>query len=199
MTKTTSPHPGTVRILHGIPPELRVAAAALYWRHFGDQILPLPASHRQGIALLRALMRPDHALLALSPRGQLVGIIGLRDARGGLLDTDARPFLTVWGRAGGHMRHMSTRLYRAGPQTADLVLDGIAIHPEWRRCGVARRLVQAAAHRARQRGHDALRAEVAAGNRGGLAAWLALGFAPLPRQRLGWPWTAPSHVLRLTI
>ena len=31
----------------------------------------------------------------------------------------------------------------------------------------------------------------------GLAAWRALGFQPLPRQRLGWPWSPPAHVLRL--
>lgn len=193
------PSRDAIRVLHGIPAALGIAAAALYWRHFGAQILPFPAGHRHGIALMRAAMRPDHALVALSPRGRLVGIIGLRDARGGLFATGAQPFQTVWGPAGGQLRHMATRLYRAGPQTADLVLDGIAIRPEWRRLGIARLLVQAAARRARQHGHLALRAEVAAGNRGGLAAWQALGFAPLPRQRLGWPWTAPSHVLRLPI
>ena len=61
-----------------------LAAAALYWRHFGGQILPLPTAHRQGVALLRAAMRPDHALVALSAQGRLIGIVGLRDGAGGL-------------------------------------------------------------------------------------------------------------------
>lgn len=192
--------PGPIRIRHGIPPRLALAAAALYWRHFGRQILPFPTAHRQGVALLRAAMRPEHALLALSPRGGLIGIMGLRDAQGGLLNPDAGSFQAIWGRGTeARLRHLTTRLYRAGPQTADLVLDGIAIRPEWRRRGVARLLVQAASERARSQGRHALRAEVAADNRGGLAAWQAMGFAPLRRERLGWPWAAPSHVLRLPL
>ncbi|MEF9602570.1 GNAT family N-acetyltransferase, partial [Paracoccus sp. PXZ] len=73
------------RIQRGIPPDLRNAAAALYWRHFGAQILPWPATARQGVALIRAAMRPERALVALAPSGRLVGIAGLREAGGGFL------------------------------------------------------------------------------------------------------------------
>lgn len=176
-----------------------LAAAALYWRHFGGQILPLPTAHRQGVALLRAAMRPDHALVALSAQGRLVGIVGLRDGTGGLLAPDAAAFRAVWGRVGGGLRHLTTRLYRAGRPTGDLVLDGIAIRPEWRRRGLARQLVQAASQRARAQNRPALRVEVAADNPEALSAWQAMGFAPLPPQRLGWPWRPAAHVLRLTL
>lgn len=182
----------------GIPDGLQPAAAALYWRHFGTQILPLPVPQRHGIALVRAAMRPGQALVALSPGGELLGLAGLRDANGGFLDPAPGGFVAVWGPAGGRLRHLSTRLYRAGGATADLVLDGLAVAPQWRRQGIARALVQAALDQARARGHTALRVEVEARNHAGLAAWRALGFQPLPRQRLGWPWSPPAHVLRLT-
>lgn len=188
-----------IRILHGLPAHLHTAAAALYWRHFGAQLLPLPARHRRGVALVRAVLRADHALVALSPQGQLVGIAGLRDARGGLLASDATSFRAVWGNARGRLCHFSTGLYRAGPQTEDMVIDGIAIRPDWRRQGIARALVAAASEHARARGHAALRAEVAAGNREALAAWRAMGFQRQSRHRLGWPWARPAHVLRLTL
>ncbi len=188
-----------IRILHGLPAHLHTAAAALYWRHFGTQLLPLPARHRRGMALVRAVLRPDHALVALSPQGQLVGIAGLRDARGGLLASDPKSFRAVWGNARGQLCHLGTRLYRAGPQTEDMVIDGIAIRPDWRRRGIARALIAAAADQARAAGHGALRAEVAADNREALAAWRAMGFQRQARHRMGWPWSRPAHVLRLTL
>ncbi len=187
------------RILRGIPPELRGAAAALYWRHFGAQILPWPAGPRQGAALVRAAMRPQGALVALSPSGGLLGIAGLRDAGGGFLDPGHGGFVAVWGPVRGRLRHLATGLYRPGAETADLVLDGIAVLPQWRGRGIARALVEAAAAHARRQGHPALRAEVQAGNRAALAAWRAMGFQPQDRQRLGWPWSAPAHVLRLPL
>ncbi|WP_347266949.1 GNAT family N-acetyltransferase [Paracoccus sp. (in: a-proteobacteria)] len=191
--------PAPARILHGIPPELAPAAAALYWRHFGAQIQPLPTGPRQGLALVRALMRPDHALLALSPSGRPVGIAGLRDSRGGLLAPDAAGFLGVWGPRRGLLRHLLTGLYRPGAATADMILDGVAVAAPWRRRGLARALVAAAAARASAHGHEALLAEVAAGNGVALAAWQAMGFRPVARQRLGWPWSAPAVVLRLAL
>lgn len=187
------------RIVRGVPPGLRRAASALYWRHFGRQILPMPVPARQGIALTMAAMRPAQALVALSPQGGLLGLAGLRDARGGFLDADPGHFVAVWGRTGGRLRHLSTALYRPGPGTADLVLDGLATHPRVRRRGVARALVQAALAEAQAQGRSGLRVEVEAGNHTALAAWRALGFQPLPRHRLGWPWTAPAHVLRLAV
>ncbi|WP_287885395.1 MULTISPECIES: GNAT family N-acetyltransferase [Paracoccus] len=187
------------RIQRGIPPRLHDAAAALYWRHFGTQILPWPATARQGVALVRAAMRPEQALVALAPSGRLVGMAGLRDAGGGFLAPHAKGFVAVWGPARGRLRHLATGLYRPGAETADLVLDGIAVRLQWRRQGIARALIGAAAAHARRLGHPALRAEVEAGNHGGLAAWQAMGFQPLARQRLGWPWSAPAHVLRLAL
>lgn len=195
MTRTAIP----AHILHGVPPHLRNAAAVLYWRHFRAQILPLPTRSRQGVALIRALMQPDHALVALSPAGRLVGIAGLRDARGGFLKSDIGGFVDVWGPRHGRTYHLLTALCRPGGETADLVLDGLAIHPAWRRHGLARALVDAAGQHARARGHAALRAEVEAGNRDGLAAWQAMGFQPVARQRLGWPWRPPARVLRLAL
>lgn len=196
---TATPGPVPHRILHGIPPQLLDAAAMLYWRHFRAQLLPLPTDPRRGAALIRAAMRPGQALVALSPSGRLAGIVGLRDPSGGFLLPGAEGFIRVWGPRGGRARHLLTRLYRPGTETSDLVLDGLAVHPAFRRQGLARALVAASAGHARSRGHAALRAEVEAGNRDGLAAWQAMGFQPIARQRLGWPWAAPAEVLRLPL
>lgn len=72
------------RIAQGVPPALRRAAAALYWRHFGRQILPVPVPARQGIALVAAAMRPGQALVALSAQGGLVGLVQYLSRKGGI-------------------------------------------------------------------------------------------------------------------
>lgn len=190
--------PAAPQILHGIPPRLVGPAAALYWRHFGREILPLPLGARRGVALMRRAMQPGHGLAACCD-GRLVGIAGLRDASGGLLSAEPQDFAAVWGPAGGRLCRRLAALNRGGPETCDMLLDGLAVRPAWRRRGVARALVAAAAGQARRMGHPGLRVEVAAGNDAGLAAWLALGFQPLGRQRSGWPWAAPAHVLRLPL
>ena len=88
---------------------------------------------------------------------------------------------------------------KAGVSDPFTKLTGIAIRHDWRRQGIARALVEAAARHARARGHAALRAEVAADNPEALAAWRAMGFIRQSRHRLGWPWMRPAHVLRLTL
>lgn len=141
-------------------------------------------------------MNPERALIALSPTGALVGIAGLRGHQGGFLSASRPEFCRVFGPIGGSLRHLATLLHLRGAATPDMILDGVAVRPAWRGMGVARALVNAAATHARHVGHSALMVEVEARNRDALAAWSALEFAPAGRQRLGWPWHAPAHVLR---
>lgn len=194
----TASHSPPFRVQRGLPCACAGDAAALYWRHFGHQIQWLPTTQAQGEALVRALFRPGHALIARSgpgPGGHLIGMAGLRDAGGGLLSDDRAAFLGVFGRRAGWLRQRSATWRGAGASTAAMVLDGVVVAPEWRGRGVARMLVAAAEHAARRAGHRSLRVEVEAGNHAAMAAWIALGFRPIGRARLGWLWSARAHVL----
>ncbi|MDS9467096.1 GNAT family N-acetyltransferase [Paracoccus sp. MBLB3053] len=172
------------------------AAARLYWRSFGPALQPLPTATREGVALVAMTMNRERALIALDRNGALVGIAGLRGARGGILSPSAADFLATFGRYRGRLRHAASWLHRAGPETYDLILDGVAVRRHWRGRGVARALVAAAMEEARRLGHPALLVEVEARNLDALAAWQAMGFQSAGRQRLGWPWRARAHVLR---
>lgn len=180
----------------GIPPRLHGAAARLYWRHFGWAICPFGLSPRQGAALTRALMRPERALVLLGPAGGIIGMAGLRDAQGGFLELSPPGYRQALGPWLGRLALATDLLHRSGAQTTDLVLDGVVVRRGWQRRGLARALVDAAEAEARRRGYPGLRAEVAAGNLGGRAAWQAMGFQPQGRGRLGWLWSAPAFVLR---
>lgn len=183
-------------IRKGVPPGLEGAAARLYWHHFGPAICPLGLSPRQGAALTRALMQPDRALVALGPKGAIIGIAGLRSAQGGFLDLSPQGFRLALGLRLGQLALASTLLHRAGDRTTDLVLDGVAVRRGWQRRGLAGALIAAAETEARRLGYPGLRAEVEAGNLAALAAWQAMGFQRQGRRRLGWIWSAPALVLR---
>lgn len=197
-----SPHPLPpvgVHVLSGIPAAQSHAAAGFYWHHFGAQILPWPVDAHRGTALVAACLCPEHALIALSPEGAVIGILGLRGVAGGLLSPDRAGFVAALGAVRGRLCHLGTALHRRGGDTTDLVIDGLAVAPDWRRQGVARALVRVAADHARTLGHPALRAQVHASNAPALRAWQAMGFQSIGRQGLGWPWAGRAHVLRLLL
>lgn len=134
--------------------------------------------------------------MVLGPTGGIIGIAGLRDARGGFLAPSPQGYRQALGPRLGRLALASTLLHRAGDQTTDLVLDGVAVRRGWQRRGVARALSDAAEAEARRLGYPGVRAEVDAGNLMGLAAWQAMGFQLQGRRRLGWIWSAPAWVLR---
>ncbi|MTH34735.1 GNAT family N-acetyltransferase [Paracoccus limosus] len=182
-------------IRKGVPPALAGAAARLYWRSFGADLCPCALDPRRGAALVRALMQPDRALIAIGASGGVLGIAGLRGSRGGFLELSPGACRQVLGPWWGRLALAMANLHRGG-ETADLVLDGVAVRRGWQRQGIARALADAAGAEALRLGYPGLRAEVAAQNVTALAAWQALGFQPQGRQRLGWVWAAPAWVLR---
>lgn len=151
-----------------IPPKLLPAAVGLWRCHFGPR--------GAGEASAR------HGVIVLDDMGGLAGVMGLRDACGGFWRSNGRSPLE--------------RLYRAGPDSMDLVIDGIAADRPGR--GAGRALVAAALAMARLRGYPGLRAEVRRSNRTARAFYHALGFVETGRGRFGFPWDGMVLILRLS-
>lgn len=172
-----------ITIRAGIAPRDRLAAAALWWRGIGRRVLP-HARARAGIRWTLAALRPGEALTAHDARGRLVGLAGLRDGAGGLLRWQ-EPMRGTLGPLAGGLGRAGLLLWRGGPPTADLVLDGLAVHPRAARTGVARALLRAALAEAEARGRPGLTVEVLATNRAARALYAAEGFAEVARHRPG--------------
>lgn len=119
-------------------------------------------------------------MVAVGPWGQVLGVIGLRDAKGGVA-AGALP-APGW-------------LFRPAPPTGDLIIDGLAVTDPRR--GTGRALVAEALDRARRTRHPGLRAEVRARNHDALAFYGSLGFAEEGCGRYGLPWWGQVRVLRL--
>ncbi|MFD2844357.1 GNAT family N-acetyltransferase [Paracoccus cavernae] len=96
----------------------------------------------------------------------------------------------------GRMALWANRLHRSGPATSDMVLDGLIVRPELRGRGYGQALVAAAAELAQERGYAGLRVELSATNEAARALYKMLGFAPVGRARIGWPWSGPAEIMR---
>lgn len=191
-----------VRIRRGLAPTQAEPAAALYWRAFGHQILPLPVSAARGQALLLRCLHPYRALTA-DVDGVLIGLIGLRDGTGGLFGPTPAQIQAIWPARTGRLLNAAAQLHRAGPASEELLVDGIVVAPEWRGRDVGGSLIRAAMAEAAARDFPGLRAEVAPGNRAGLALYQSLGFTQIGRARIGWPWSGllagKTRIMRLAL
>lgn len=160
----------------GLAPGQHLAAAALWWRGMGREVFG-PCPPRAGIAWVRANLCADAALVAHDASGRLIGLAGLRGVAGGLISGNIAPArLGLWAR-------MRFWLWRAGPLTSDLVLDGLVVHPKARRQGLARHLIRAALREAARRGHPGLVVEVMASNHAARALYAGEGFSLIARYR----------------
>lgn len=182
-------------ILPALPLSWRAEAATLVWSAFGAAVAP-GAPPRAGVALLRRCLARDRVLAAVGPDRQLLGVVALRVAAGGLIDARPAARGTILGPA-ARWRDRAAALVPSPPATCDAVLDGLVVMPAARRQGVAAALVGAAATSARRQGYPGLRAEVAACNVQALRLYRRLGFQPAGRVRTGW--LRHALVLRLPL
>lgn len=171
-------------VLPALPLSRRAEAAALVWSAFGAAVAP-GARRRAGVALLRRCLARERVLAAVGPDRQLLGVVALRVAAGGLIDARPAARGAILGRA-ARWRDRAAALAPPRPATRDAVLDGLVVAPAARGQGVAAALVAAAAHRACRQGYPGLRAEVAPRNVPALRLYRRLGFQPAGRVRTGW-------------
>ena len=135
------------------------------------------------VAALWGLITDHHA--ALDPlfrmRRGVVAEAELRELLRTLRrDPDAEIF--VFDQGGTPEGLCIVRIDRAPPileETERAEITDVGVRPEWRRRGVARRLVEAAQAWVQGRGVARIEIQVAAGNREGQAFWRSLGYGPL--------------------
>ena len=169
--------------LQELPQSARTRAADLYWQAFGAKLGRLLGPDRRAMQLLARVIRADHALVALSPEGEVIGVIGYRTRNGGFVVLDEPDMCAVYGALGGRLRHALIAWATQEVENKRFPIDGLAVAPEWRGRGVGALLLNALAEVARGMGYSALRLDVADENPRAKALYERLGFVEISRDR----------------
>ncbi len=160
----------------GLADQHRDQAARLYMEAFRPLLQPLLGDGPRSLDLLARSMNPTLAFVAIHA-GQLTGLAGFQDGGGSLLDIGLPAMIQSYGLAGGSLRYLGMGVLlsrRRQPRT--LLMDGIAVAPEWRGQGIGTQLLLAVCHQARENGYREVRLDVLDNNPRARALYERTGF-----------------------
>ena len=169
-------------ISQGLAESQRDQAAALYMEAFGPLLRPILGDGPRALDLLARCMKPDHAFVA-GRNGQLAGLAGFQDESGSLLDIDLRAMMRAYGAVGGGLRYLGLGLLLSRErQPGTLLMDGIAVAPEWRGQGIGTQLLEALSRHARENAYRDVRLDVLDNNPRARALYERQGFVAVKDQ-----------------
>jgi ribosomal protein S18 acetylase RimI-like enzyme len=174
-----------LRILHGLPPDLRGDAARLYWQAFGPKLGRVMGPDHRALAYLDATIMPDHAMVALSDDGALIGIAGFKTARGTFAGGGFGDLRRCYGLPGAMWRGAALWCLSREVDNNRFLFDGIVVDRGARGRGVGTRLIESVAELAAAQGYRELRLEVIDTNIRARALYERLGFRAAGVHRMG--------------
>lgn len=168
--------------LSELSPAAHRQAVELYWQAFEGKLGRLLGPRERALRLIASVMQPDHGFAVLSPQGDVVGVAGFRSPRGGFVPLLPSAIRREYGRFGAWWRLAALYLISEAPDPDRFLIEGLAVHPDWRSRGLGSRLITALSHEARLHGYPALRLDVAEQNTRARALYERLGFHTIERQ-----------------
>jgi ribosomal protein S18 acetylase RimI-like enzyme len=150
----------SITIRHGFPNHARRDAATIYYEAFKRKLSPFLGAPETCIAILEADFNSECAIAA-SEGEHLVGIAGMSFAGKKLLKPRFATLRQHFGVASAGWRYvMFNVMGERHPEKGQLVMDGLAVHPDMRGCGVGSLLLDAVIGFARERGLTNVRLDV---------------------------------------
>ncbi|MFV0492300.1 MAG: GNAT family N-acetyltransferase [Pseudorhodobacter sp.] len=165
-----------VTIQRGLPEALRPRAVGIYWQAFGSKLGRIMGPQDRACRFLTRAIRADHAFIALSERGELLGLAGFKSPQGSLAGGSPADLRAVYGIPGSIWRAGLLRLLNHEVDNHHFLLDGICVAPEERGHGIGTALLEAIFEEGRSRGYDAIRLDVIDTNHRARALYERLGF-----------------------
>lgn len=169
-------------IRHGLPPGQRAAAARLYWQAFGAKLGRVMGPERKALAFIERVLCERHVISACDASGAVIGVIGYRTAQGSFVGGDRSDLVAVYGAAGALWRMACLSVLARDTEARALIVDGLAVAPEWRGAGIGAALIEALVVEAVTRGYRELRLDVVGENLRARALYERLGFAVARRR-----------------
>jgi ribosomal protein S18 acetylase RimI-like enzyme len=174
-----------VTLQTGLPPNLRDAAAALYWQAFGGKLGVVMGPDPKALQFLARVLRADHAIVALDQDGQLVGLAGFKTPAGSFAGGEAADVAAVYGLFGAAWRLPLLWLLGNDIDNDRFLLDGICVAKSQRGRGIGSALMRAIDAEAVARGYAHVRLDVIDSNWRAKALYERLGFAVEKTESIG--------------
>ena len=174
-----------MQIQAGIPDGLHAQAAALYWDAFGEKLGIVMGPRAKGLAYVRRVLDPSHAICALSDKGDLLGVVGFKTYEGALVGGGYRDLAAIYGHTGASWRAGLLSLLDRDIENKRFLMDGIFVAHDARGQGVGSALLHAIMTEGRARGYPSLRLDVIDTNPRAKALYARHGFQTLKTDQLG--------------
>ncbi len=175
-----------IRYKPGLPESCLATSASLYDEAFGQKFRIAIRSDQQRLSLLKDCFQREYALVAMAG-DKLVGIAGFHTLSGSF--TGGITYDDLVSRLGfieGTRAALVFGLYERKPVSGELLMDGIAVHRDYRGKGIGRRLLEELAGYAREKEYDRLRLDVIDTNSGARKLYERVGFRPIRTERFAY-------------
>lgn len=147
-------------VMNGLLPEHHDPAAAAYWHAFSRKLrFPLGPSHK-AIAFIGRTLDPDHAISAVSSRGDFLGVAGFKTPSGAFVGGTFADLARVYGTFSAMIRGLLVGTLERRCDDRTLLMDGIVVTPAARGMGVGTALLAAIEQHAVNLGLKQIRLDV---------------------------------------
>ena len=163
----------------------REEVAALYWQAFGEKLGPVLRPDAKAKGFILSVMRPDHALSAYDPNGQLLGVVGFKSPQGAFVGGSFEDLARIYGGPGAVWRTVLLALLERDVENQRFLMDGLFVRAEARGQGVGSALLAAICREAGQRGYREVRLDVIDSNTRARALYERHGFRAIKTAQRG--------------
>lgn len=170
----------------GLPMELRRDAAQLYLDAFDQKLGPVLGRDQRAVGYLAQTLQLTKSIVALGPDGQLLGLAGFHDDRGGFVGGGFGDLKQHYGLIGAIWRGLLLSLFERAPPDDRLLMDGVVVSADSRGAGIGTELLNGVGEVARARALSAIQLDVVDTNPRAQALYERHGFVVSGQQSV-WP------------
>lgn len=173
------------RISAGFSELHRKVAAQLFWVAFSGKLGKVLSPEEKALRMIERILDPDHAISALSPAGDLLGMAGFKSPEGAFVAGTLKDMTTEYGHFGGLWRGLLLDLLERESEPDVLLMDGIFVSEMARGSGIGTALLEAICDEALQRGLSRVRLDVIDTNPRARGLYERFGFQAVAREETG--------------
>ncbi len=173
-----------MRIERGSDAVDKVEAAKMFWGAFREKLLFCLGPDDKALRFLEDNIHPTFSFAAFD-QDRLVGLIGFKTSRGGLIGGEFSDLARVYGTLSTLWRVVILSMFERDLKDDQLLLDGIFVTEQARGLGVGTALIQAIKGYAQAEGYSEIRLDVIDTNPRAKALYVREGFTAAGQVKAG--------------